>query len=450
MTARRFVPLAVLLYACAPVGGGGGSTTIITVPDTGIPQGEDASTPEADAETGADAGTETDGVAPAADAGADPDAGPAGCVTDGTYGLLAEPTAPVQAAHSPRAVWTGEAWGVSWLSPHLEEAGLSRVMFQRFDGRGEPLGEPVEVGAARLPQHQVLFTGSGFVVVWLAAPVGGVGGPSGIAIQPLGGTGAPLGGPLNVLQTADVTLFDAAWAPLGGGMVAFTRGRDGDGLWVVKLDEGGQPGVPVHVYSDSAADAPAITFGDAYWGLAWLDAESSPPADVLFTIIDDEGALQAQVNRATGAGARGRVDVAYGGLVYAVGWSRNDAAGNLTPQISLYDSLALLQGSDAIPGPEGFALVTDVAWLTPGTFGVAWQDNAGGRLSVGMTRLSAAGQVFDPLRLDPEEGGALQSLHLAGNVTRVGGWYVDDPEPPRTGGFSEGVQLRLALFGPCP
>jgi len=432
--------IALSLAGCpAPGGGGGGGDATVISFDVGPSDaaGADMDDTRDTGELDPDAGENDGGEL-------DPDGGGMGC-TGGSYGVVQGPV-EFAGGHSVRSVWTGSEWGVLWQSPH-EEAGLQRIFFQRFDADGDALGEAVEIGLGRLPQHAVLHNGNGFVVVWMSARVGAAG-SEGIAVQVIGAAGNPIGVPALVPQTFDVTQLEAAWAPLGSGMVVFSRGRAGDGLWVVRIDEGGQPGVPVHIYDRGPADNPSVSFGDGTWGVAWIDP-TPQPSELAFTIINDGGVFQAQVQRIAAAGARGRTHVAHGRLLYGVGWSKNDEMGGLRAQLTLFDSLAIEQGTHEVTGPEGFGLVTDVAWLDPDTFGVAWQDNNAGTISVGMSRISFLGQTSEPARVDPEGDSSLQNLQLSGNITRAGGWYAEDPDPPVAGGFSEGVKVNLVVFGPC-
>ncbi len=439
-----FLLCTLALAGCpAPGGGGGGDTMLITI-DAAT---SDQAVPPDMGSGGDDTGTDTDtDTGSGDDGGVDPDAaGGMGCTGGGTYGVVQGPTA-IADGHSVRSVWTGSEWGVLWQTAH-EEPGLNRMLFQRFNSDGEAIGQPTEVGLARLPQHTVLYTGSGFVVVWMSAREGAAG-SEGITIQILGQAGNPVGVPALVPQTFDVTQLEAAWATLGSGMVVFSRGRTGDGLWVVRVDEGGQPANPVHVYDRGPADNPSVIYGDGTWGVAWIDT-GVMPSDLAFTIINDAGVFQAQVQRIMAAGARGRTHLAYGQLLYGVGWSRNDEDGGLRAQLSLFDSLAIEQATHDVAGPEGFGLVTDVAWLDPDTFGVGWQDNSAGNVAAGMTRIGHLGQMFEPARIDPEGESSLQNIQISGNVTRGAGWYTEDPDPPVAGGFSDQVKVNLAVFGPC-
>ena len=437
---------SLALASCTPSGGGGGGgdATLITLDGAVTPDGA----------TGDDAGQDDDGgmvdpdAGPGEDGGGlDPDGGGGmGCIGGGTYGVVQAPR-EIGAGHSVRAAWTGSEWGVLWQTPH-EEMGLQRLFFQRFSAMGDPVGQAAEIGLARLPQHQVLYTGSGFVVVWMSAREG-AGGSEGISIQVIGAAGNPVGIKAVVQQTFDVTQVEAAWAPLGGGMIVFSRGRAGDGLWAVSVDEGGQPGTPVHVYDRGAADNPSVAYGDGTWGVAWIDP-TPQVSELAFTIINDAGVFQAQVQRVMAAAAFGRTHVAFGQRVYGVAWSRNDDMGGVSSQLSVFDSLAIQQGTYDVPGPMGFGLVTDVTWLDPDTFGVAWQDNNAGTVSVGMSRIGYLGQMSESASVAPEGEASLQNIQLSGNVTRAGGFYTDDPDPPLAGGFSPGATVKLAVFGPCP
>ncbi|MEZ4466950.1 MAG: hypothetical protein R3F43_21500 [bacterium] len=441
----------VALAGCDDGGGGGGGTpeADMAVQDRGIIRADAAPTdqgpPEGDLGPLADQGA--GGAGGAADMGVQP---PDLCDRVVGYGLQGVPAAVVDGAprFAPRAVWTGVEWGVLWQAPVADEPGVNEVMFRRFNSDGQGVGEAVRLGVAKQPQQEILFNGTGYVAVWLSTRTRG-GGIDGIKVQLLGADGSPNGEAQDVPTTFDVAHMDAAWAPRAGGMVVFTRGMGGvGGLFAVPLDESGSAG-PAQRLSDSEVRGPAIAFGDGSWGVAWLDRASANPSDLVFAIINDRGEIFGMPRRQVEAGAQSAVYVAYGQGNYGVAWSKVDGMGALAPMLTLYDAAGDNLATPPVTGPRGLGLVTDVAWLDPDSFGVAWQDNSASEITVGLTRVNTRGQVQEPFRLEVEPGRAAQSLHVAGNVSRAGLWFVDDPDPQPGGTFSAEARILGALLGPC-
>ncbi|MCB9547079.1 MAG: hypothetical protein H6706_14700 [Myxococcales bacterium] len=425
-------------------GGGGTPVADMAVADRGIIRADGA---PVDQGPMADLGVEVDqGAGGGPDQGVEPvDV----CDRVVGYGLQAAPAAAIEGAprFTPRAVWTGVEWGALWQAPTADEPGVNEVFFRRFNADGQPVGEPVMLGVAKQPQQEILFNGTGYVAVWLSTRTRG-GGIDGIKVQLLGADGTPNGEAQDVPGTFDVAHLDAAWAPRAGGMVVYTRGMGGvGGLFAAPLDESGAAGRAVQL-SDSEVRGPAVAFGDGAWGVAWLDRASENPADVLFGIINDRGELSGMPPREAGAGAQSAVYVAYGQGNYGVGWSRVDGMGALAPMLTLYDTAGDNLATAPVTGPRGLGLVTDVAWLDPDSFGVGWQDN-GPQITVGMTRVNVRGQVLEPFRLDVQPGRTAQAIHVAGNVSRAGFWFVDDPDPQPGGTFSAEARILGAILGPC-
>lgn len=443
--------LAVALVACDD--GDGGSTTpmqdMAVGPDRGVARLDAAPEDQGAGGEAADLGVEPDG---AGGAGGQPDQGvvrPDLCEPAVGYGLKAALAAHVEGAprYAPRTVWTGAEWGVLWQAP-AEEAGINEVWFERFDISAQPIGEPLRLGVAKLPQAEITWTGTGYVAIWLSSRTRG-GGIDGIKVQRIDTEGAASGGAVDVPGTFDVAHLDAAWAPRGAGMVVFTRGMAGAaGLFAVPLDELGTPAAPVKL-AETETRGPSVAFGDGSWGVAWLDRASATPADLMFVVINDRGQPVSQPRRQADAGAQGTTQVAYGQGTFGVGWSKADAMGNLSAFVTLYDSAGDILATPPIPGARGFGLVTDVAWLDPDSFGVAWQDNSAQEITVGVTLVNTRGQVQNPVRLPVEGAHAASGMRLAGNVSKAGVWFVDDPTPTPGGGFSAQAHILNGIMGPC-
>jgi len=439
----------VVVLALAACDDGGGETnppvTDMAVPDRGIIQADMAPADQGAGGEPAD-GAVLDMATPVADMGPpQPDL----CDESVGYGLQAPLAALEGAPRSvPRAVWTGSEWGVMWQAPSAENPGVNEVWFRRFDASGTPVGEPALLGLAKLPQQEITWNGGGFVAVWLSSRTAG-GGIDGIKVQLLGVDGTPTGPSVDVPSTFDVAHLDAAWSPGAGGMIVYTRGMAGaGGLFAVPLDESGTPGAPMRL-SETETRGPTVAYGDGSWGAAWLDRASGVPSDLVFVVLNDRGQPISQPRRQVDAGAQGAAYVAYGQGTYGVGWSKVNEMGQLGAFLTLFDSAGDLLATPPVPGAEGFGLVTDVAWLDPNTFGVAWQDNGPQAVTVGLSRVNTSGVVANPLRLVLEAGHAGTGLRAAGNLTRAGIFYVDDPMPAPGGGFSAQARILTGVLGPC-
>lgn len=430
---RRLIVVLTLAFAACDDGAGIGDPPVF---DAALP---DARRGVADAATdGADAAAEVDGAVP--------DAGlpcpPGGYVPLEAARVVDAGDAP---RHGPRAVFTGDAWGVAWLAE--VPGGPGEVRFRRYDGEGRPAGEAVAIGRARGPFFEVLATGAGYVVVWSSAQVPGAGGVQGLRVQRLTPEGVASGAPVDVPQTFDVDRLAAGWAPQAGGMVVFTRGQGGaGGLFAVALEPDGQPGRIVTLF-EGAARSPAVAYGDGAWGVAWLDPASSRPSDILFQRINDFGEPAfGPPTREIEAGAQIGVDLAFGGDQFGIAWS---AGGRL--RLTLVDADGRFTATPDVPGPADGARVTDVAWLTGGdldaVFGVAWQDDL--HSIAGLSGVNRVGEArLGPVALATPEGARPDALSIAGNVTRLGAFRTLDPMPRATG-FSPAAHVEFTRLGRC-
>ncbi|MCA9559498.1 MAG: hypothetical protein KC583_13135, partial [Myxococcales bacterium] len=301
-----------------------------------------------------------------------------------------------------------------------------------------------------LPEFDLLSRGDGLALVWLSARTI-EGGFDGIMVQGLTAAGAVDGEPAMLQGTFDVEAVSAAWVPQGQGMVVYTRGRQGaGGVFAQPISTtGALTEAPVQL-SAAASVSPAVAAGDeGTWGVAWLDRSSENPGDLLFQVVDDFGEPFDDANRQADAGAQGEVELAFGRGTYAVGWARVDGLGTMTTLVTLYDTAGDVLASPIIDGPQGFGTVTDVAWLEPDTFGIAWQDYDDGRVTVGLTRVTTRGQVTEPLRLPIEAGHHQRGLVVTGSAAMVTVFVANDPMPPRESGFSTEARLMSGPLGPC-
>ena len=395
-----------------------------------------------------------DAAPPAAEAGtpdADPpDAAPSQtlCQGAGQRGLLSEPVSFFDgAAYSPRVhVANDGSYALAWLTP--DDAGAwSTLWFGRLNADGSARGVPIELGAARFPQHRLVRDGERFLVAWLnarrpndAIPFKGVRvraidpDDSVIEMADIGGS-----------ATSEHLAFD--WAEFGGGMLVYTRGRQGqDGVAATPVTseltyEATRP------LTDSPASSPSVAYGNGAWGVAWLARDGEHPSELAFLRVDDLAQAQAPERRYAGQ-AVGNVHLAYGANIYAVGWTRPDELGMPRSVVSFFDPEGEFLASPALTGPEGFSLVTDITHMPPLGFAVAYEESIGGaERRVGISYGSTT-QIVPPSPLPRAEGVAQQGLSVSGNQSRLAVVYSADPAPSNAG-HSEAVRLVWAPVGPC-
>ena len=410
-------------------------------------------TPVADAIPAHDAALPDDVGSPP-DSGTTPDAhtdasNQPECPADTNYGLTGAPralTSGPTASHSPRAVWTGSEWGVVWLSE--VEGGAGNVRFLRVDRDGVVLSDPVVLGRANSPKFRLAYTGSGYATVWLSSR-SETSGFEGLRVQMIDAEGSPDGQPSDLNETFDVDGVDLAWARLQSGMLVYSRGQQNGegGLYAVPIDDHGVHGDPVQLWAQTARN-PAVAFGNGTWGVAWMtDHGSSVPFDLMFQLTNDDGGKVGEPDRQQDASARGNLQMAYGLDFFGVGWSSDDGSGRLHTRLSMYDSSGQIGLNPPVPGPTGFGLVTDVTWMDPQYFGVAWQDTGGGKRIIGVTRINTRGQA-EPYALPDDSRGSVQALAIAGNTSLLGAFYTFDPEP-QPGRLSPSTEVLFGVVGQC-
>ncbi|MCB9524896.1 MAG: hypothetical protein H6702_16170 [Myxococcales bacterium] len=369
------------------------------------------------------------------------------------YGLQTAPRPALgEAGFSPRAVWTGSEWGVTWQAHagSATEPDLRHVYFQRFDGNGQAQGAPLLLGQTKVAPHAVAWTGTRFATAIVSARIGGVG-FGGIQIQLVEPDGTASGEPAQLNTTFDATHLALAYAPGATGVVVYSRGQrqaGADGLFARPLDEQGQPEGPAVTLTETGVLSPDVAFGDGAFGVVWMDRDSARPLDIAFTLISERATPIGEPRRIPEAGAQGQVHLAYGAGAYGIGWSTVDQLGELTMRVTLFDLNGDPLDEVDLTGPEGFGLVTDVAWLDPNFFAVAWQDNAGDKQTIGLSRVTPAGNASAPVRLAPEDGAPMGNATVAGTISRAGLFFVRDPSPPAAG-YSEDVRVQFSTMAPC-
>jgi hypothetical protein len=403
-----------------PVGGGGGAGGL--APDVGVPDmGTSIPCPEA---TG--------------------------------YGYIAAPvalTSGAKANHSPRAVWTGSEWAVTWFSVSEVHPGLGNVKFQRFNTMGQPVGDLQDLGLAEVARFDVVYNGGGFLIAWLGAKDAAGNGFKGLRIQALAADGSPVDVPTDLAGTFDAERLSLGFAPLTGGMLVYTRGRNGaDGVYAQPLGEGGErAGEPVRLTAAGVAgNYPAVAYGDGTWGVAWSDATAPTPSAIVFKLLNERAQVAREGSLPNAIGAKGAVFLAYGGSdTFGLAWNQEGEGGIIRPKLTLLSaSDASVQVSPDVTGPEGFAVVTDLAWHDPNFFGVAWQDTVGGLSRIGLTRIDPLGVSQPALPLDLPAGQSVSGLSPGGTVSNLGAFFTADPDPV-AGGFSDGAQVHLSRLGAC-
>ncbi|MCA9539430.1 MAG: hypothetical protein KC620_11115 [Myxococcales bacterium] len=390
-------------------------------------------------------------MAPSDDLGPTPDAGDdrPPCEARANLGLRAWPT-PIAdpQTFAPDALWNGTEYGVSWQTPG-GPAGLDIIRFQRFNRTGEAVGQPAEIGYAELPQHAVAYNGTNFLVAWIARRTADTV-FDGLRIRPLDAAGNAGGVTVDLPLTFDARQMDFAWAPLGGGMLVYTRGLNGEGgVWAIALDEGLNASPAVQL-TQSPAQSPAVAFGDGVWGAAWLARDGDDPNELAFRLLNDQGTPIGDEAR-VGGGGIGNVQMAFGeGMgVFGVAWTKPFGAGIPQPAITLVDGAGDPFATPPLPGATGAALITDVAFLAPDRFAIAWhQTLPGGARQLGISRITPQGLISEPVALPLPEGHSHQGLVLGGTLTRFTGWYTDDPMPGPVG-YSDQTTVHVGQFGPC-
>ncbi len=368
------------------------------------------------------------------------------CDERANLGFEADPSAILDTkAFAPRVVYTGEEYGLVWQTE--ADAGPNTVWFGRFDRDGDPVGEPAALGVAEVPQHAVVFDGSNYLVAWLAVRTEDTV-FDGILVKVIDASGMPSASPaIEVPGTFDVEQIGFGWARFGGGMLVYNRGRNGQsGIYANPIDPGFTVGPQVQL-TGSPAQSPAVVFGDGAWGAAWLARDGEEPGELAFVLLDDNAVLLTEEQRVRGGGI-GNVRMSYGQGIYGVGWTKLFGAGLPQAAMTLVDGGGDPFATPPLAGPEGVATVTDVAFVAPDRFAIAWQENRPAGTRVGLSRLTTQGLMTDPVILAAPEGSARLGLTVGGTATRMGAWFTEDPEPTPLG-FSDSARLMTGNLAPC-
>lgn len=368
------------------------------------------------------------------------------CDRDVNLGLLAEPVpvVPTQ-AFAPRAVFSGTEYALVWQTPLGGDRNT--VWFQRFDLDGAAIGSAVEIGIAAVPQHAVAFDGQGYVVAWLAARTD----ESifdGVRLRAVAADGTPSAVVVDVPDSFDSEQMAFDWAPFGGGMLLYTRGRNGQsGVFANSVDEG-MTVSPQQAISASPAQSLTVVYGDGTWGAAWLARDGEQPAELVFVVLNDDAVVISDDEVRVRGGGIGNVHMAYGQGIYAAGWTRQ-GVGRPEATLSMFDGGGSPFAGTPLAGPDGVATVTDVTFIAPDRFAVAWQENRQSGTRVGLSRFDANGlMVPNGLVLDPPTGSARLGLTLGGVGSRLAVWFTEDPMPPPVG-YSSAARVVSGVLAPC-
>ena len=368
------------------------------------------------------------------------------CDERANLGFEADPVAILDdKAFAPRAVFTGEAYGLVFQTENAD--GPNTVWFQRFDRDGNALSDPAALGVAEVPQHDVAFDGTNYIVAWLAVRTEQTV-FDGILLKVIDGNGMPSAAPaIEVPSTFDAEQLAFSWTRLGGGMLLYNRGRSGEaGIYANALDPAFTVGPQVQL-TQSPAQSPATIFGDGAWGAAWLARDGAEPGELAFVLLNDQAQALTEERRVQGGGI-GSVHMSYGQGIYGVGWTKLFGPGRPQAAMTLVDGGGDPFATPPLAGPEGVATITDVAFVAPDRFAIAWQENRPSGTRIGLSRLTTQGLMTDPVLLEPPEGSARLGMTVGGTSTRMGAWFTEDPEPTPLG-FSDGARVMGANLGPC-
>lgn len=403
----------------------------------------DAETPEPEADMAVDEDMAV------ADMAIEADMGPMGpeCDQMANLGFEDFPTAVADTlGFTPRAVFTGAEFGVVWQTPRAED-NLNTVWFQRFDRDGAAQGDPAEIGVAAVPQHAVAFDGMNYVVAWLAART--VDSTfDGVRIRAVNADGTPSAAPpVDVQNSFDAEAIAFNWAQFGGGMLLYNRGRGGEmGIFANSVDPAFTVSPQIRL-TDSPSQSPAVVFGDGAWGAAWLARDGEEPNELAFVLLDDQAQILGNEARVQGGGI-GNVRMAYGQGIYGVAWTKLFGAGLPQAALTLVDGGGDPFATPPLSGPEGVATVTEVAFLAPDRFAIAWQENRPEGTRVGVSRITAQGLMTEPAVLAAPEGSARLGMTVGGTNTRISAWFTEDPDPQPVG-YSESARVVTGVLAPC-
>ncbi|MEE2755974.1 MAG: hypothetical protein VYA30_04915 [Myxococcota bacterium] len=358
------------------------------------------------------------------------------------YGFRAPPSDVNESpSHSPRAVWTGTEWGVTWISAAGGD-GPAPVWFQRFNGMGLGLGQPVQVGQTDSALASVIYTGESFAVAFVngrtdSDPF------AGIVVRAIGPDGQPAVTLVKLESTFDVQAMSFVWAPFAGGMLVYSRGRGGNGgAYSIAFDGRFTPSSPVRL-TDSFVSSVAVTYGDGGWGTAFLEQVAGGERELVFTTLDENGGLLDELDR-IGAGGVGPVSVAYGQGSFAIAWTRIADTATPKPVLTLVEAGGDVIGTLPVEGPMSLTLTHDIEWFGQQGFAVAWlAQTEAGKTQAGITRVSALGVSSFPFILPLPDGASHSSVRVAGLYGNLGVFYTLDSEAPAVGFSSQ----SRSLFG---
>jgi hypothetical protein len=292
-------------------------------------------------------------------------------------------SAPGGDARFPRALWTGDGFGVFWN----DESGQGRTMLRRVNADGSPAGGPVPVVDRYF--SDAAWTGDGYLV--LSVAVGQ------LAITGVG----PLGGVRDTVAQPDLTRSGldavAAW---NGAALGVVWSENLEELHFARFDASGHGvGAPRQLTSAPGRSmSPSLVADGDGWAVAWQDERDAPDdpfhGRVYFVRLDAEGRERA-AEAAVANGEDPSLVKTAGGFAVAYADARDG-----------HDAVLLrrLDGDGAPVGDErpvsaspGNARAPSLAWTGDG-FGVAWGEDVDGQSEIAFARLDATG-AGDPVRL---------------------------------------------------
>ncbi len=419
MLYRSLLPLGILSLFCWACDDDDDDEPDAALIDANVDAAESDSASESDAESDAENDADT-----------------ALCDSQEVFSLAGQPQSLIQNApdntktFNPKTYWNNRDLAVQWVQP---EDNKMAVWFGLFDRDGNPRQEPVRLGSAHSPMHEILYNGSEYISVWFST-ASASDGYNGLQLRRIAADGTPAESTLNIGQTSDIIAFSAAQATFGDSMLLYSRGVNGiGGLYSRAIDPQNKIANPVLI-SEEASRTPAIVYGGEKWGATWLKP-TTDSAEVEFQQLNASG---QPIDSPTTlySDASGNLRIAYSGDsngVYGISGSRVPQTNPnlLLPYLTIVNGSGEMQAMNALTNSHpmpGHMLVTDITWLSTKGFGIAWEehDESLNKVTVGFSRVSTSGNIDGSYKFAAEQP-TLSALDIAGSASHIFGVYNADP-----------------------